>query len=197
MSATAHAHEISSVPRAVGFVTPGVAIQIVDLSETLLPPGQEGYVRVRSEYAVDGYFGNLEESSNVFRGGWFYPGDLGILNSEGLLVISGREQTVLNLGGDKISPEAIELVLSQFKGVIQAAAFGTPNEYGNSEISAVIVSQDPLDEKILKEYCAARIPRPFAPAKFYFVESLPHNETGKIDRRRLHDWINQTVGRRP
>ena len=126
MSATAHAHEIVDVPRAVGFVTPGVTVQIVDASGTILPPGKEGTVRVRSEYAVDGYFGNPEESSKVFRDGWFYPGDVGTLNADNLLVIAGREQAVLNLGGDKISPEAIELVLSQFKGVIEFGGLQHP-----------------------------------------------------------------------
>src|SRR5262249_7763794 len=101
MSACAHAHEIADTPRAVGFVTPGVTIQIVDQSGTILPPGQEGRVRIKSEYAVDGYFGNPEESSKVFRDGWFYPGDIGSLNSDGLLAVAGREQAVLNLGGDK------------------------------------------------------------------------------------------------
>jgi acyl-CoA synthetase (AMP-forming)/AMP-acid ligase II len=196
MSATAHAHEIAAVPRAVGFVTPDVTIQVVDSSGAILPQNQEGYVRLKTEYAVDRYFGNPEESSKVFRDGWFYPGDLGRLNSDGLLVITGREQSVLNLGGDKISPEAIELILSQFNGVIEAAAFGAPNEYGNREIWAAVVGHGSLDQRALKEYCTARIPRPFAPARFYFVESLPHNEMGKLDRSRLHDWVNQTAGQR-
>src|SRR5665213_17137 len=193
MSATAHAREIADAQRAVGFVTPGVIIQIVDPSGALLPANHEGYVRLKSDYAVDRYFGNPEESSKVFRNGWFYPGDLGRLNSDGLLVISGREQAVLNLGGDKISSEAIELILSQFNGVIEAAAFSAPNEYGNSEVWAAIVGHTPFNQQALKEYCAARIPRPFSPARIYFVDSLPHNEMGKVDRSRLLDWVNQSV----
>jgi acyl-CoA synthetase (AMP-forming)/AMP-acid ligase II len=196
MSATAHAHEIADAPRAVGFVTPGVAIQIVDASGTIVPPGQEGAVRVRSEYAVDGYFGNPEESSKVFRNGWFYPGDVGTLNADNLLVITGREQAVLNLGGDKINPETIELVLSQFKGVIEAAAFSIPNEYGVGEVCAVVVSAEKLDEQPLRAHCQQRIPRPFAPARYYFVDSLPHNEMGKIDRRRLQELVNRAAGGR-
>ena len=92
ISATAHAQEIADAPRAVGFVTPGVTIQIIDASGTILPPGQEGAVRVRSEYAVDSYFGNPEGSRKAFRDGWFYPGDVGTLSAENLLVITGRER---------------------------------------------------------------------------------------------------------
>jgi acyl-CoA synthetase (AMP-forming)/AMP-acid ligase II len=191
MSAVAHGHEISGVPRAVGFVTPGVAIQIVDSSGTLLPPGQEGQVRVRSEFAADGYFRNPEESAKVFRDSWFYPGDLGTLDAEGLLVITGRQQAVLNLGGDKVSPESIELVLAQFPGIVEAAAVAVPNAYGNNEVCAVVVARENVDRKVLQAYCETRIPRAFAPVKYVFVDDLPHNENGKLDRRRVQEMITK------
>jgi len=193
MTATAHAHEIADIPRAVGFVAPGTAIQIVDASETILAPGQEGYVRIRSEAAVDRYFGNPEASAKVFRDGWFYPGDIGTLSPAGLLTISGREQTVLNLGGDKVSPEMIERVLSQFKGIVEAGAFTAPNEYGNNEIYALVVAQDKLDEAELRVHCEALLQRSFVPVKFLVIDSLPHNDMGKIDRRRLQELGTQAL----
>jgi acyl-CoA synthetase (AMP-forming)/AMP-acid ligase II len=195
MLAVAHAHEIADAPRAVGFVTPGVVIQIVDSFGTLLSPGQEGRVRVRSEYAVDGYLGDPEESKSVFRDGWFYPGDLGTLSADGLLVIAGREQAVLNLGGDKISPEAIELVLTQFQGVAEAAAIAVANAYGNNEICAVVVSRDKFDEQALRKHCEANMPRACAPARYLVVDSLPHNEMGKLDRGRLQETIADLLAR--
>jgi acyl-CoA synthetase (AMP-forming)/AMP-acid ligase II len=195
MSAVAHAHEIADVPRAVGFVTPGVTVQIVDASGTILPPGKEGYVRVNSEYAVGSYFGNPEESGKVFREGWFYPGDLGTLSPQGLLTITGREHAVLNLGGDKISPETIELVLAQFEGVAEAAAVSVPNEYGNNEICALLVCREQPDERMLRSHCEANIPRTFVPSRYFFVDRLPHNEMGKLDRRQLQALVNKTIER--
>jgi acyl-CoA synthetase (AMP-forming)/AMP-acid ligase II len=189
MSAVAHAHEIAELSRAVGFVTPGVVVQIVDASETVLPPGQEGEVRIRSEFAVDHYLGDPEESKKVFRDGWFYPGDLGALNADGLLVITGREHAVLNLGGDKISSEALERVLAQFQGVAQAAAVTVPNAYGNNQVFAFVVARENIDENALIAYGASSIPRPFAPVKYFFVDALPQNEMGKLDRRRLQDMV--------
>jgi acyl-CoA synthetase (AMP-forming)/AMP-acid ligase II len=189
MSAAAHAHEIAEMPRAVGFVTPGVKIQIVDESGTIRSPGEEGSVRISSEYAVDSYFGSPEETIKAFRNGWFYPGDVGTLNSDGLLTITAREQSVLNLGGDKISPESIELILTQFKGVEQAAVATVPNEYGNDEIYAMVVSRHKADEGALRAHCEALLPRSFMPAKFLFPDSLPRNEMGKIDRRQLRMLI--------
>lgn len=193
--AIAHAHEIADVPRAVGFVLPGVAVQIVDSSGTLLQPGREGMVRVRSECGVEGYFGDPEESKTVFRDGWFYPGDVGSLSAEGLLVITGREHAMLNLGGEKLSPEAIELVLTQFPGVAEAAALSLPNAYGNARVCAIVVSREKLDEQALRAHCAAGIARHFVPEKYFFVDGLPRNQMGKLDRRRLQEMIEEQAVR--
>ncbi|HEY4407989.1 MAG TPA: class I adenylate-forming enzyme family protein [Xanthobacteraceae bacterium] len=195
MSATAHAHEIADMARAVGFVTPGVAVQVVDATGTMLGAGAEGYIRIRSEFAVDGYLGKPEASANIFRDGWFYPGDIGTLSPDGLLAISGREQTVLNLGGDKINPETVELALSQFKGIVEAAVCSAPNELGNNEIFALVVSREKLDERQLRTHCEARLPRTFVPVKFLPIDSLPHNEMGKIDRRQLPELCKRALGR--
>jgi acyl-CoA synthetase (AMP-forming)/AMP-acid ligase II len=192
MTAVAYAHEIAGTARAVGFVTPGVVIQIVDASGIVLPPGNEGLVRIRSEFAVDQYLGDPEESQRVFRDGWFYPGDLGTLSAEGLLVITGRQQAMLNLGGDKVSPETIEAALSQFQGVVEAAAAAVPNAFGNNEVWALVVTNEKIDEARLRAYCEARIQRPFAPTKYVFVDNLPRNENGKLDRRRLNEMVRQS-----
>jgi acyl-CoA synthetase (AMP-forming)/AMP-acid ligase II len=194
MLAVAHAHEVAETPRAVGFVTPGVTVQVVDSSGTLLPQGEEGVVRVRSDFAVEGYFGDPEQTKRVFRDRWFYPGDLGSLSDDGLLVITGRQQALLNLGGDKISPETIEYMLEKFDGVVEAGVLAVPNEYGINRIHAVLVGRTKLDEQAVRAFCEAHISRPFAPVKYYFVASLPYNETGKLDRSRLQELVRELDG---
>jgi acyl-coenzyme A synthetase/AMP-(fatty) acid ligase len=91
ITATAAAHAIAGTSGAVGFVTPGSAVQIVDHSGTVLPPRHEGALRIRSDCAVDGYLGNPLETIRCFRDGWFYPGEMGRLESDELLVVSARE----------------------------------------------------------------------------------------------------------
>ena len=83
------------------------------------------------------------------------------------------------------------------KASSNSAAFSIPNEYGVGEVCAAVVSKEKLDEQSLRAHCEERIPRPFAPARYYFVDSLPHNEMGKIDRRRLQELVNQAAGRLP
>jgi acyl-coenzyme A synthetase/AMP-(fatty) acid ligase len=196
MTATAHAQAIDGKPGAVGYVTPGNVVQIVDRSGAVLPPGQEGHVRIRSDYAVDSYLGNPEESAKVFRDGWFHPGDIGTLDADDLLVITGREQTVLNVGGDKINPELVERVLSAFPDVVDAGVFSAPNDLGNNEVCAAIVGREGIDLQKLRAHCEAHLPPGYLPSKVFLAQALPRNEMGKIDRPRLAELARQPVSRR-
>lgn len=90
--ASAPAHAIAGKPGAVGFVTPGTDIQIVDHSGAALRPGQEGLVRIKSDCSVDGYLGNPTETAQRFRDGWFYSGDRGAIEVDELLVLTGQER---------------------------------------------------------------------------------------------------------
>jgi acyl-coenzyme A synthetase/AMP-(fatty) acid ligase len=183
--ATAPAHIVADIPGAVGFVTPGVSVEIVDDRGKALPPAQEGAVRIRSPFGADGYLGDPEETAKSFRDGWFYPGDLGYLTGENILVISGRQTAILNLGGDKVKPETVEEVLVSFDAVHQAAAFNVANELGVDELWALIVPKSPLDEKALRGHCEQKLPRSFVPIRFVTVDELPVNDMGKVERQRL------------
>jgi acyl-coenzyme A synthetase/AMP-(fatty) acid ligase len=87
--ASAGAHELVGKPGAVGFVTPDTTVEIIDQSGALLPPGKEGLIRIKSGCAVDGYVGLAEETTTTFRNGWLYPGDIGSLDDDNCLVITG------------------------------------------------------------------------------------------------------------
>src|SRR5262249_53484196 len=96
MTATAPAHAIDGIPGAVGYLTPGGGAQMVDRAGGVLRPGGGGVWGTRSEDGVARYRGEPAGSERVFRDGWFHPGDLATLDAEGLLVITGRDKTVLN-----------------------------------------------------------------------------------------------------
>jgi len=88
--AAAPAHAIADRPNAVGYIAPGVTVEIVDRSGLAVTTGAEGLIRVRSPWVVTGYFGQGAGSGEAFRDGWFYPGDTGLLTPENLLVVSGK-----------------------------------------------------------------------------------------------------------
>ena len=191
--AAADARMITGVSGAAGYVLPGSTVEIVGTSGQLLPAGGEGIVRLRTENLADGYFGDPEQTKSSFRDGYFYSGDLGYLNQEGLLVITGREQTRLNVGGDKVNPEVVETVLTSFKGVVDAAVFAAPNYLGIDEIHALIVSPSPIDETALRAHCASKLQRIFIPVRFIGIDRIPRNETGKIERGGLHDFAKRRM----
>ena len=188
-AASAPAHELDRMPGAVGYLAPGVRAQIVDRDGVVQPPGTEGLLRIRSEVAVDRYLGEPSGIERTFCDGWYQPGDFATLDTEGLLVISGRDKNVLSIGGDKISPEVIEAALAAFPGIAEVAVTSLPNALGNHEIVAVIVGNDEIDPDALGRHCAAKLSPQFVPSHFAVVDHLPRNDMGKIDRHQLTEVL--------
>ena len=189
ISATAPAHEIAHIDGAAGYVTPGIRIEIVDEADRPLAPGSEGIVRVASEFGIDRYIDDPVKSAKVFRDGWFYPGDLGSLTADNLLIISGRQNDVLNAGGGKMAAEKVEAALLSFKGVKEAAVFMATSKLGVDEVWAALVCSEKVDPEGLRAHCRPRMPVVFVPAHIVTVESLPINAMGKIDRPRLKSMV--------
>ena len=138
MIAVAPAHALAHQAGAVGYVLPDVSVEIADAAGNALPAGAEGLVRIRSPYGPGRYLGSPSDRSTAFADGWFYPGDIGRLTPDRLLVITGREKAVMNLGGDKVKPEMVEEVIASFPGIDQAAVFSVINELGIDEMWSLI-----------------------------------------------------------
>jgi acyl-CoA synthetase (AMP-forming)/AMP-acid ligase II len=192
MVATGPTHVISDTPGAVGFLTPATKVETVDAADQPLPPGSEGIIRIGSPYGVKEYVGDPEETAKTFRDGWFYPGDIGSLTTDNMLIITGRQKTLLNIGGDKIAPEAIEGTLMSFSGVDQAGVIAAADEFGNNVVWAAIVWGGDVKEAELHSYCQGKLPMPFVPCRFVRVDRVPQNEMGKIDRPRLTEMLQSS-----
>jgi acyl-coenzyme A synthetase/AMP-(fatty) acid ligase len=190
--ATAPAHVIEDSPGAVGFVVPGVTLEIVDGDGRALAAGKEGTVRIRSPHQANGYVGDAAASQRAFRDGWFYPGDIGYLTQEKMLVIVGRDDTVLNVGGDKVNPEAVEAALASFPGVEQAGVFSITDALGIAELGAAIVAPSGCNDKALISHCEAQLRMSLGPVRVLRVSELPRTESGKIDRHRLSAMVGGT-----
>ena len=192
--ASAAAHRIVDIKGAVGYIAPWVQAQVVDKDDQPLTPGDEGLIRMRGHTCLNGYLGNPAGSETFFRGGWFYPGDLGTITDDRLLIISGRQQAVINVGGNKINPETIEAVLESFPGVIHSAAFGRPNELGIEQIWAVVTASDDLDLNAVRAYCSKALAAPFVPVKILRVPNVPLNDMGRVDRKSLQGLAGPAPG---
>ena len=93
---------------ATGYVAPWAELEIVDHNDRPVPAGSEGIVRIRATCQGAPYPPERAAENTSFRDGWFYPGDLGRYETDGLLVLTGRTSEVINVGGLKLAPEVIE-----------------------------------------------------------------------------------------
>lgn len=178
---------ISTLPsdgRAVGYVHAGVEVQAVDALGNPLPASVEGILRIRSPNVIAGYFGEADPVSSPFRDGWFYSGDVGSVSPDGIVSIAGRAGELINSGGVKISPHLIEDVLLMLPEVIEAAAFGVPDDMGVDQIWAAIVAETTVDPAQLTTLCRQRLAA-CAPKFVLQIEALPRNQNGKVRREEL------------
>jgi long-chain acyl-CoA synthetase len=169
---------------AVGYPFPGVDVEIVDADDGPLDRGTEGILRVRSGHAANGYVGNDAASASVFRGGWVYPNDRAIVEHDGLLRVLGRTDDVINRGGAKLNPEAIEEVMMTLADLREVAVFGAPDGKGDIVICAAFVPNVRVAAADFHARCREQLGAQ-APAFIMEMRQLPRNAMGKVLRNEL------------
>lgn len=170
---------------SVGTPLQGVEVTVFTEEGCLASPDQMGEIAVKSPAAISGYDGLPEVNKEVFRDGYFFTGDLGKQDKEGLLYLIGRKKFFINKGGYKIHPHEIEALLESHPAVEEAVVVGVPTTYGDEKVKAVIVLKALCSERELIEFCRGKIADFKIPSVVEFRESLPKSPTGKIRRKML------------
>lgn len=190
-----HAGLADTIPGATGIVRPNVDLQIVDTDGKVLPHGEVGEVRCRSLDCVSGYLdadANSAATEEIFRDGWFYPGDAGRLSSDGVLVIVGRTTDLMNLGGVKISPTEIEEALAGCPGVVDLAAFALEQDGAIATPWVAVVKGPDYDQAALAGAFSKAFPR--LPAlKFVHADLIPRNGMGKVQRNLIREQLQRSL----
>ncbi len=133
----------------------------------------------------------------MFRDGWVYPGDRGVLERDGTLRVVGRADDVINRGGAKIDPNAIESALLGLANLTEVAVFGASDGAGMTSVCAAVVSAAPLDVPAFHARCRAALGAR-APAFVMHLPELPRTASGKVDRAALaHMAVVASRTRRP
>lgn len=179
---------LDSDPRVVGFVVPHVQLEIVDDNGTVLAPGQIGEVRYRSSELIKRYYRDPAATAEAIRDGWFYPGDRARFTESGELMIVGRTDDVINIGGAKIDPVALESIALAVPGTLDAAVYVVHDDNGLPSLEmALVVDAD----GVLLDVDAAirRDPSRVVPAVYRRVPSLPRNQMGKLVRHEVASHI--------
>ena len=169
-------------------------VAVVDDEGRHLPAGDIGYVEIGGW--PDHPFRYLAEDGEirVHARGRIRTGDIGCLDADGFLMLTGREKELIIRGGAKISPLEIDACLMQCAEVIEAATVGVPDAiYGEDVVSYVVGRPGAaLDTAALLQHCAARLPAFKAPKQIVLASALPKTERGKLDRKALVErWKKQ------
>lgn len=168
----------------------GVKLRILDDDLQELPPGMSGQIAIRGQSIISHYV-DVSDASQGFHAGWLLTGDLGVLDEDGYLRITGRKKELINRAGEKISPREVEDVLNAHPGVQLAAVVGEPDPIYGEIVIAYIVAQEGqnpnglLLAKELMSYCSKHLSKPKRPAQIRLVQKLPIGATGKVQKHRL------------
>ncbi|MCT9083950.1 FadD7 family fatty acid--CoA ligase [Streptomyces fulvoviolaceus] len=163
----------------------GVEVRVVDRSGRTCPVGVEGEVWVHGPTVARGYLADRDGTAYTFVDGWLRTGDLGTLDEDGYLSLTGRIKNLINRGGEKISPEHVEDILAGCPGVAEAAVFAVPDAtYGQRVGAAVVVREGESTgpEEIL-QYCRDRLAAFEVPDRLELAAALPHTAKGGLDRK--------------
>lgn len=158
------------------------AIEIVDNANTTLTAGETGTIRVQNAYMAQGYLDDPKTTKEVFRHGWFYPGDFGHFGVNGELIISGRDSDLINLGGTKISPSLVEAVLQQIPSVIRAACYLDVWSADKDQLAALVETSDPSTLAAALEHCRHHLGEEATPEYLHPVVAIPQTNKGAPDR---------------
>ncbi len=154
---------------------------------TPAPPLQEGEIAVRGPNVMVEYLHNPEATADTFAGDWLRTGDLGHIDEDGYVFVTGRLKELIIKGGENIAPREIDEVLYSEPDIIEAAAFARPcNSYGETVEAAVSVKPgSELSEAALIDLCRQRLGKFKSPDCIHFMTELPKGPSGKIQRLKL------------
>jgi len=178
---------LADEPGAIAF--PWVELQIVDDTGAQLPAATEGTIRYRTPQLIENIKAVGPHEIPGVRDGWFYPGDLGSVDDEGVLHLAGRSSDVLNRGGLKVSGNRIEEILAEMPEIREAAACSGAGTSWLEEIWIAVVPHGEVDIDAIKQYLAKHSDVGIAPDEVFVVKQIPRDDLGKIQKHRLQELL--------
>ena len=189
-----HAHR----PGSVGKPMPQVTVKITDDNGNALPVGQTGEVWLKGPMIMKGYFNLPKETAEVLTAdGYFKSGDLGQLDDNGYLYITGRKKDLIIVAGEKAVPREIEEALMSHPAIAEAAVVGKKDSSRGEIVVAFIVLKEGMNATSdqLRETCRSSGLASFkVPREVFYVKELPHSPTGKVLKRILIEQLEKQDG---
>jgi malonyl-CoA/methylmalonyl-CoA synthetase len=176
-------------PGTVGLPLSGVTLRVVNEFGEDMETNETGDLQVKGPNVFSGYWRMPDKTAEDFtKEGFFNTGDKGSIDSDGYVSIVGREKDMIITGGLNVYPKEIELVIDDIHGVKESAIVGVADSDFGEAVIAVIVSDvsAPNEEKIIS-ICKDQLANFKVPKRIYFVEDLPRNAMGKIQKNLLRE----------
>ncbi len=178
-------------PGTVGFPLPGVEVRITDPeTDKELPVNTVGSIEIRGPNVFQGYWKMPEKTREELRdNGFFITGDLGMINEQGYVFIIGRSKDLIITGGYNVYPKEIELQIDDLTGVDESAVIGVQHKDFGEAVTAVVVLNRGVEmqEEDIKAALSSNLAKYKQPKKVFFVDELPRNTMGKVQKNVLRD----------
>jgi long-chain acyl-CoA synthetase len=163
-----------------------VRVQVVDDARRPVPTGDVGEIAISTPAMTRGYHQMEDHNREVFRDGFFFTGDLGRLDGDGRLWITGRKKLFIEVAGNKVDPLEVEDVLATHPRVREVVVVGVPGKAPGEEIvKAVVVPAEPVDKSELVALCRERLALFKVPRVIEFRDEIPKSPLGKVLRKYL------------
>ena len=180
---------------SIGLPMEDVEIEVRDEAGQALPAGKIGEIVARSPRIMKGYWRDEEKTRDAFtEDGWYRTGDMGYIDEEGYIYLSGRSDDVIVRGGENIGPDEVESTLYSHPKVDEAAVIGVKDIEWGQQVRAIIRLKpgETATEQEIIDFCRPRLAGFKRPSSVIFVdEELPKTSTGKVLRRALREQYGQ------
>jgi fatty-acyl-CoA synthase len=180
----------------VGRVHPHLEIKIVDLEGRAVPRGIQGEICTRGYSVMPGYWNGAEQTAAAIdRAHWMRTGDLGTMDADGYIAVTGRIKDMVIRGGENIYPREVEEFLYGHPAVADVQVFGVPDAYYGEELCAWIRLKPgaTATEDSIKAYCRGRITHFKIPRYVRFVDSYPMTVTGKVQKFVMREMMSKEL----
>ena len=179
---------------SIGRPLDDVEVMLVDDDGQPVAQGEVGEIVARGPRIMSGYWQQQSDTAETIKGGWLHTGDLAYQDEDGYIFLAGRAKDFIKRGGEMVSPEEVERVLTSHPSVDEAAIIGVPDDYWGERVRAVVVpTAAQVDEAELIEYCRERLSSFKRPESVVFVDELPRNPLGKVLKTELRQQFGHPV----
>jgi acyl-CoA synthetase (AMP-forming)/AMP-acid ligase II len=172
---------------SIGRALPDVEVRIADPEGQPVRAGEVGEITIRTGRTMRGYYEQESATAATIQNGWLLTRDLGWMDEDGYIFLSGRKSDMIIRGGENIAPDEIEAVLESHPDVDEAGVIGFPDEEWGERVAAIVARCQGagVAEDELMEYCRQRLASFKKPEIVIFVDALPRNVMGKVLRNEL------------